>query len=99
LKQTGTKDIVIAPVGFVSDHMEIIYDLDTEARDLSTELGINMVRANTVGTHPLFVKMIRELLVERIELQVARPSVGVRGAVPDVCASDCCLQSMVERSH
>jgi ferrochelatase len=99
LKQAGITDVVIAPIGFVSDHMEIIYDLDTEARQICTDLGINMVRAKTAGTHPLFVKMIRELIVERVESPSARPSVGPRGPVPDVCANDCCLQSMVERSH
>lgn len=67
LKQSGVTDIVIAPIGFVSDHMEVVYDLDTEARKVSEELGLNMVRAGTAGTHPAFVRMIRELIVERIE--------------------------------
>ena len=53
--------MVIAPVGFISDHMEVLYDLDTEARALSEEIGLNMVRARTVGTHPAFISMIREL--------------------------------------
>jgi protoporphyrin/coproporphyrin ferrochelatase len=90
LNHEGTKDVVIAPVGFVSDHMEIIYDLDTEARQLCNELGINMVRAATAGTHPLFIKMIRELVIERINGSDERPSVGNLGSVPDICAEDCC---------
>jgi ferrochelatase len=90
LKQEGTKDVIIAPVGFVSDHMEIIYDLDTEARQVSNDRGINMVRAATVGTHPLFVKMIRALIVERINGTSDRRYVGTLGPVADVCAEDCC---------
>ena len=48
----ATRDVVIVPIGFLSDHVEMLYDLDTEARDLCDELGINMVRAATVGSHP-----------------------------------------------
>jgi len=66
LKKEGTSDILIHPVGFVSDHMEVLFDLDTEAKDLCDELGINMVRSLSVGVHPKFVSMIRELVLERI---------------------------------
>ncbi|PYS99498.1 MAG: ferrochelatase, partial [Acidobacteria bacterium] len=55
LKASGTEDVVVSPVGFISDHMEVIYDLDTEARKLADELGLNMIRAATVGTHPKFI--------------------------------------------
>lgn len=58
LHAAGKRDLVIAPIGFISDHMEVLYDLDTEARDLCGELGMRMVRAGTVGTHPGFVQMI-----------------------------------------
>jgi ferrochelatase len=51
-EQEDASDVVIAPIGFVSDHMEILFDLDTQARELCAELGLNMVRAQTVGTHP-----------------------------------------------
>ena len=61
-----TRDIVLAPIGFLSDHMEVVYDLDTEARQLCADLGLNMVRAATVGADPRFAAMIRELLLERI---------------------------------
>src|ERR671917_702826 len=57
LKRAGARDVVVAPVGFISDHMEVLYDLDTEARQVSAELGLNFVRAGTVGTHPAFVSM------------------------------------------
>jgi ferrochelatase len=54
-------DVVIAPIGFLSDHMEVMYDLDVEARELCDELGIRMVRAGTVETHPAMIRMIAEL--------------------------------------
>jgi ferrochelatase len=57
-------DTVIAPIGFLSDHMEVLYDLDTEARAVSQELGIRMVRAGTVGTHPAIIEMIAELVTQ-----------------------------------
>jgi ferrochelatase len=88
--QDGVDDVVIAPIGFVSDHMEILYDLDTEAKALCAELGLRMVRAATVGTHPRFVRMIRELIVERMEESAERPALGVLGPSHDVCPEDCC---------
>ncbi len=91
VKQSGeTSDVVIAPIGFVSDHMEILFDLDTEARQLCQELGIHMVRAATVGTHPRFIRMIRELIDERMDESKAKLALGVLGARPDLCAVDCC---------
>lgn len=94
LKSNGTRDIVIAPVGFLSDHMEVLYDLDTEARDLSAELDLNMIRAATVGTHPRFVSTIRELVVERMTEAASRPALGERGASHDRCPAHCCLNGM-----
>ena len=86
----GSSDVVIAPIGFVSDHMEILFDLDTQARELSAELGLHMVRAGTVGTHPRFLRMIRELICERMDEGLPRCALGVLGPRPDVCAADCC---------
>lgn len=63
--EAGRNELVIAPIGFISDHMEVLYDLDTEAADLCKELGVKMVRAGTVGTHPRFVRMIRDLLTTK----------------------------------
>jgi protoporphyrin/coproporphyrin ferrochelatase len=60
-------DVVVVPIGFVSDHMEVLYDLDTEASALAASLGINMVRAGTAGSHPRFVTMIRELIMETMD--------------------------------
>ncbi len=91
LKESGAEDVVIAPVGFISDHMEVLYDLDTEARALCQNLGLNMVRAATVGAHPSFVQMIRELIVERLNPDAPRRYVGARGPSHDVCPADCCV--------
>lgn len=86
----GVKSVVVAPVGFVSDHMEVVYDLDYEAQNVAKDLGMTMVRAATAGTHPAFVKMIRELMLERLENAPAR-FLGSRGPVHDICPADCCL--------
>ena len=90
IKEGGVSDVVIAPIGFISDHMEVIYDLDTEARQLCESIGLNMVRAATVGTHPLFIQMIRELILERLEPERERRFLGTQGPRPDVCSPDCC---------
>jgi ferrochelatase len=84
-------DVVIVPIGFISDHMEVLFDLDTEVRHLCERLGINMVRAATVGTHPRFVRMIRELIEERISDSPERVALGALGPSHDVCPDDCCL--------
>lgn len=90
LRAAGATDVVIAPVGFVSDHMEIVYDLDTEAKALCDELGLNMIRAATAGTHPMFVEMIRELIMERMDPEMPRRFVGLNEPRVDACKSDCC---------
>jgi protoporphyrin/coproporphyrin ferrochelatase len=89
----GITDVVVAPIGFVSDHMEIIYDLDTEAMALCRELGLNMFRAATAGTHPAFVEMVRELILERIDPQTPRRSLGSDGPRAGACMPDCCASS------
>ena len=93
LKAAGTEDVIIAPVGFISDHMEVLYDLDTEARALCEKINLNMIRASTVGAHPSFVKMIRELVLERMNTEAPRRFMGTRGASHDVCPVDCCQMS------
>jgi len=91
LASAGVKEVVVAPIGFVSDHMEIVYDLDFEAQNVARELGMKMVRAATAGTHPSFVKMIRELMLERIDNAPAR-FVGSHGARIGLCAPGCCAK-------
>jgi ferrochelatase len=90
LHHEGVNDVVVAPIGFVSDHMEVVYDLDVEARNVADELGMNMVRAATAGTHPSFVKMIRELILERVDYHPPR-YLGTRGPAHAVCPPDSCL--------
>ena len=70
--------------------MEVIYDLDVEAQKVAEEIGLNTVRAATVGTHPSFVQMIRELILERMENREAR-YLGPLGATVNNCPPDCCL--------
>ncbi len=86
----GLTDIVVQPIGFLSDHMEVIYDLDTEAAALCRELGVNLVRAATVGVHPALVSMIRELILERTSGQQRR-ALGKLGPGCDSCKPECCL--------
>jgi protoporphyrin/coproporphyrin ferrochelatase len=74
IHSAGAAELVIAPIGFISDHMEVIYDLDTEAAQLCEELGMRMTRARTAGTHPEFIRMIRDLMF----------------GGGQVCAADCC---------
>ena len=85
----GVREVVVAPIGFISDHMEVLYDLDTEARALCSELGMRLVRAATVGNDPAFVSMIRELVIERIG-EVQPRWLGNSGPSHDVCEPDCC---------
>jgi len=90
LHAAGGRRLVIAPIGFISDHMEVLYDLDTEAAELCTTLGVEMVRAATVGTAPAFVSMIRDLIAERAWGLPERVAIGCLPANHDVCPVDCC---------
>jgi len=94
LHAAGAPGVVLVPIGFVSDHMEVKYDLDTEAMATATRLGLPCVRAATVGTHPRFVAAIRELVLERAAVVrgelVPRPALGALGPSHDVCPAGCC---------
>jgi ferrochelatase len=76
----GVRSTVLQPLGFLSDHVEVLYDLDEEARTLCDQLGLRMQRAKTAGCHPRFVGMLRDLIQERI----AWPGLA------DACDPDCC---------
>jgi ferrochelatase len=89
LHEQGTQAVVISPVGFLSDHMEVLYDLDDEARKLCDELGVSMQRAATPGHAPQFVTMIRKLVQERLGT-AERECIGKYGPNHDVCPVDCC---------
>lgn len=90
LKKEGINEVILVPVGFISDHMEVLFDLDTEAKDKAGEIGLELVRAKTAGTHPRFVSMIRELIEERLNDSSERPFVGELGPSHDVCPINCC---------
>lgn len=90
----GVRAVVLSPIGFVSDHMEVVYDLDTEALATARELGLAAVRAGTVGTRAPFVAGLVDLVLERAALardeDVAQASFGALGAFPSVCRPGCC---------
>ena len=93
LHDQGVPGVVVVPIGFVSDHMEVIYDLDTEARATAEELGLSFARAATAGVDPRFVAMVRDLLLERAAVERGEtPSRAACGSEPlwDVCAPGCC---------
>ena len=94
LAKDGASSAVIVPIGFVSDHMEVIYDLDTEALATAARLGLHAVRVPTSGTDARFVAMVRELLLERaaVERGDAADRVSVGGDPPcwDLCPAGCC---------
>lgn len=83
--------VIITPIGFVSDHMEVMFDLDEEAAELCQAKGIPMRRSSTAGTHPAFVNMIVELIQERLDPSRPREALGDLGPWHDVCPSNCCL--------
>ncbi|MGZ8695038.1 MAG: ferrochelatase [Gaiellaceae bacterium] len=98
LHSRGVTDVVVSPLGFLSDHLEVLYDLDVEAAELAEEVGLHFVRAGTPGTHPAFVTAIRALIEERLDPAHARTAVGRLPANPDTCASNCCLSGTGRRS-
>ncbi|BFV56935.1 ferrochelatase [Kitasatospora sp. CMC57] len=94
LKESGAQAAVMVPIGFVSDHMEVKYDLDTEATAKAAELGLPVSRAATVGADPRFTAAVRELVLERAATErgatVERCALGALGPSHDVCAVACC---------
>ena len=95
LGSMGCRAVLVVPLGFVSDHMEVLVDLDTAARATAARSGITMVRAHAVGTHPLFVEALVDLVEETAGLRSARPVIGRLGPRPDACTPGCCA---VERA-
>jgi ferrochelatase len=82
IRQTPAKKLVVVPIGFLSDHMEVIYDLDFEAAALATDRGIEFVRAGTVGSHPRFVAGLIELVRDAMSSGISQ------------CAVDCCQRAV-----
>ena len=101
LHEAGVPGVVLVPVGFVSDHMEVVYDLDTEARQTAAELGLPFVRVPTVGDDPRFVAALVDLVMERAAAERGenpmRPSLGQLGASHDVCPAGCCRNLRADR--
>jgi ferrochelatase len=62
MQQEGAADVVLCPIGFISDHVEVLYDLDFEAAQTCRDLGLNMVRAGTVNDHPRFIEALGDLV-------------------------------------
>jgi ferrochelatase len=93
LRDEGATDVVVVPIGFISDHMEVLFDLDTEAQAAASRLGLTLVRAETVGLDPAFIRMIRDLIVERMTAFPQRSALGNRGPNHDICPLNCCLAS------
>jgi ferrochelatase len=83
LAAAGEKAVVLVPIGFVSDHVEVIWDLDNEARETAAELGVAFARAATAGTHAAFVAMVRQLLEER--------RAGTPPRLGTNCPAHCCF--------
>jgi ferrochelatase len=90
LADSGAKCVVVAPIGFLSDHMEVLYDLDHEAAETAKSLGLRFERTGTVGVHPRFITMLRKLIEERLSDEAPREAIGQYGPNWDACASDCC---------
>ncbi len=90
----GASAVVLAPIGFVSDHMEVVFDLDTEAAETAAELGLTVERAGTAGTHPAFVAAVADLLLERAAVERGqtphRSAASPLGPSHDVCPAGCC---------
>lgn len=88
LAAEGVAEVVVAPIGFINDHLEVVYDLDTEAAATASEVGVRFARAATAGVHPAFVGALADALVERAAVE--------RGAAPEPadaryrCAATCC---------
>ena len=88
-KKSGFKAVVVVPIGFVSDHVEVIWDLDNEAKETAGEENLKFERVRTAGVHEAFVDCIADLILERLESAPALAE-SKRGPWPDFCAISCC---------
>ncbi len=87
----GERQVVVMPIGFLSDHMEVIYDLDIEAKREAEALGLRWVRSATPGKHPLMLRLLGDLVEERLKGGEERPVVGSLAPAPDTCPPNCCF--------
>ena len=102
LASEGVRDVCVAPIGFISDHMEVLFDLDTEAAATALSCGIRMHRAGTAGTRPEFINGVIDLLIERAAIARGEEASSARidlGCTPAqaICAVDCCANPRAAR--
>ena len=90
LRGGSVSHVCVAPIGFLSDHLEVLFDLDVESMEVARDVGIEFKRAATVGNHSVFVSCVCDLIEERLGGGTARASVGQLAALPDACPADCC---------
>jgi ferrochelatase len=90
LAESGATDVVVVPVGFVSDHVEVLWDLDVEARETATGLGLGFTRTPSPGVDPRFVTMVRELVLERLDPACPKRALSAVGPSHDTCPAGCC---------
>ena len=86
------RPVLLVPIGFVSEHMEVAWDLDREAAAIAAGRGIELVRPRTPQDHPAFVAMVVDLLEERVDPDRPRPALGRAGPWPDRCPQGCCAR-------
>jgi ferrochelatase len=96
-KDGGAAAVVVAPVGFVSDHLEVVHDLDVEAAETAASLGLSFARAKAPGSTPRFAEMVCELVAERTAgapaLALGAFGLGAFAGGADACPADCCRYS------
>ena len=90
LPSEGVKQVCVTPIGFLSDHIEVLHDLDTEAAGVARDSGLDFIRTPTVGTDPRFIAGVRDLIAERVLSSPLRNAIGSMPPCPDVCPADCC---------
>lgn len=99
LAQDGAADaIVVVPIGFVTDHVEVVWDLDTEAKESAAEAGLAFRRAATAGSDPRFIEALVDLIEERVRDDAPRRQVTDFGGTPDVCGRGCCRNGSDRKS-
>jgi ferrochelatase len=98
LAAAGIRAVVVIPSGFVSDHVEVRWDLDEEAAATAASLGLHYARAATVGTHPAFVAAVRQLIEEQLT-GAAPEALGSLGLTGFDCPDGCCLVRRATARH
>ena len=91
LKKTSVTDIVLSPIGFLSDHIEVLFDLDIEAFETAQEVGIALHRAESVGTHPMFIEALTHLVQERLTTDTSTLTAHPQNKNQKYCGPHCCL--------